>query len=124
MSEQERSALGDDFDRMMRQLDGLPDTVRTKPSTHDVQTFIGLAQSWIVTTFRRSERNNEGQVIKTGDTIFVRFVDANGGHRFIIPPEVADAIARQRDSLTTKNRRKAARQAVETRKENRKGRKP
>jgi len=34
----------------------------------------------------------------------------------IIPPEVADAIARQRDALTTKSRKRGARQAMETRK--------
>ena len=107
MSEQTPSPLGDTFDRVRRNLKGLPDTVTAGPST--IETFtplVELAETWIVSTVRQKER---------GDIIFLQIIDGSGGRRFVVPPDVADAIARQRDSLTTKNRRKGARQAVETR---------
>ena len=47
---------------------------------------------------------------KTGrDTIFVQYVGNDGSFRVALPPEVADVIARQRGSVTSKNRKTAAR---------------
>lgn len=99
-------SLGDTFDRVRRQLNGLPDTVTAGPST--IETFtplVELAETWIVSTVRQRER---------GDIIFLQIIDGNGGRRFVVPPAVADAIARQRETLVSKSRRKGARQAVET----------
>jgi hypothetical protein len=107
MNEQpERTALGDPFDRVRRNLNGLPDVVMAGPAT--VETFtpvLELAETWIVTTARQRDR---------GDVIFLQVISGNGGQRFIVPPKVADAISRQRDALSVKNRRKGARQAYET----------
>lgn len=98
--------LGDDYDKMMRALDGLPDVVVSRPATVNVRALVlGNAQQWIIVTARQKER---------GEFIFVSYVDANGGRRYVIPPEVVEAMLRQRDSITKKNRRKGARQAVET----------
>ena len=36
--------------------------------------------------------------------------------RIAVPPAAADAVARQRDALTTKNRKKAAREQAQARK--------
>ena len=102
---------------MTRSLDGLPDTIFVKPTTVVTLTpLLSLAQTWIVQTYRRSERNEVGTIVKSGDVIFIQFIDAEGGKRFVIPPDVADAIARQRDALGTKNRKKAARAVAADRK--------
>jgi len=99
----------DDFDRMMGSLDGLPDAVRTKPTTLlATSPLVGSAQTFIVQTVRRRDQ---------GDTIFLQYVDRNGSQRIVIPSNVADTIARQRESLGTMSRRKAGRLLAEVRKE-------
>lgn len=100
----------DDFDRHMGSLDGLPDVVRTKPTTlRTTSPLVGSAQTFIVQTVRRKD---------LGDTIFLEYVDRDGSKRIVIPSNVADTIARQRDALGTMSRKKAARQLVQERKEN------
>jgi hypothetical protein len=98
----------DKFDRMMGALEGLPDVTHTKPSTiTGLTTLIGAAQTFIVQTFRQREK---------GDTIFLQYVDDEGSVRLVIPPGAADAIARQREALGAKNRKKAAKQSAAARK--------
>lgn len=93
-----------EFDRLVGALEGLPDMVKSKPSTiRAMLPLVGIARSYIVQTYRLRER---------GDTIFLETVGAEGMIRLAIPPEVADAIARQRDALTSKNRSKSAKQAM------------
>lgn len=107
--------LGDAYDRVIRQLTGLPDTIATKPSTIATLTpIMNLAQTWIVQTYRQRDRG--GDAAKSKDIIFLQYIDANGGKRFVIPPDVADAIARQRDALSTKNRSKSAKERAAERK--------
>ena len=102
----EQSKLGDTFDRMSRALTGLPDTVHTKPSTVVTTTpLIALTQTFIIQTYRQREQ---------GDIVFLQYIGGDGTYRIVLPPEVADVIARQRDALSTKNRRAGARQAVQT----------
>jgi hypothetical protein len=106
MTEQYRTV--DKFDRMMGALANLPDVAHTKPSTVvAVSPLIGEAQTFIIQTFRQRE---------VGDTIFLQYVDGEGRVRLAIPPAAADAIARQRDALTTKIRRKVARDMAAARK--------
>lgn len=76
----ERSALGDEFDRTMRSLHGVPDVVSTKATT--IRTLTPVAENSHVA----------------------------------LPPEVADCIARQRDALGTKSRKRAAKQEAARRK--------
>lgn len=98
----------DKFDRLMGALVNLPDVTRTRPSTISVVSpLIGEAQTFIVETYRQRE---------VGDTIFLQYVDGNGSVRIAIPPEAADAIARQRDALTTKVRRKIGKERAAERK--------
>lgn len=96
----------DKFDRLMGALVNLPDVTHTKPSTVAVVSpLIGEAQTFIIQTYRQRE---------VGDTIFLQYVDAEKSVRIAIPPEAAEAIARQRDALTVKVRRLAGkRQAAE-----------
>lgn len=98
----------DKFDRMLGALHSLPDVASTQPSTVvAVLPLIGSAQTYIIQTLRQKEQ---------GDTIFVQYVDDQGSVRLVIPPAAADAIARQRDALTAKNRKRAARESAQRRK--------
>lgn len=97
------------YDRLLGALDGLPDVVHTRPSTvRAIVPIIGAAETWIVQTYRQTEQ---------GDTIFLESVSAAGAVRIALPPKVAAAIARQRDSLTAQSRSKAARAAAQDRKD-------
>lgn len=72
----------------------------TKPSTiKNVQIITGKTETFIVETARHSE---------LGDTIFVECMNDDGLVRLALPPRVANAISRQRDSLTARTRSKAA----------------
>jgi len=106
--EERSTALGDEFDRIIRSLTDLPDVVKTAPRTIiDVSFMLNLAQTFVVQTYRHRDK---------GDYILVQHIGRSGeGFRLILPPKVAATIARQRDALTAKNRKKAAQQAVETR---------
>lgn len=98
----------DKFDRLMGALIGLPDVTHSKPTTCSVVSpLIGEAQTFIIQTYRQRE---------VGDTIFVQYIDAEKSVRIAIPPEVADTIARQRDALTTKIRKKIGRDSAAARK--------
>jgi hypothetical protein len=51
-----------------------------------------------------------------GDHVFLETVSRDGAIRIVLPPQVADAIARQRDTLTAKSRSKAAKTLAQERK--------
>lgn len=95
------------FDRIMGSLDGRPDVTKSAPSTIRLSRPLVGTETFIVQTYR--EREN-------GDTIFVEYASSDGLVRMALPPAVADTIARQRDSLTTKVRRKIGRDAAAARK--------
>lgn len=100
--------MPDPYDRLYGSLDGLPDVVHSRPSTIRTSVpIIGSAETWIVQTFRQTE---------VGDTIFLEAVSGRGSLRLAIPPAVAEAISRQREALTTKNRKKAAKRVADERK--------
>lgn len=93
----------DPFDRVLGSLDGLPDVVHTQQSTSQATVpLVGHAETYLVQTFRQRD---------VGDTIFLQRISAQGSLRLVIPPKVADIIARQREALTDKSRSKAARAA-------------
>jgi len=93
------------FDRVAGTLHDLPDVQTTRPTTvTTVMPMIGNSQTFVVQTYRQRDQ---------GDTIFLQYIDAAGSDRIVIPPKVADAIARQRDALTKKNRRAAGRATAE-----------
>lgn len=90
-----------EFDRLVGALEGLPDVVKSKPTTiRAMLPLIGIARSFIVQTYRQRDK---------GDTIFIETLSSEDRQvRLAIPPQVAEAIARQRDGLGTKSRSKAA----------------
>jgi len=98
----------DKFDRMMGALHELPDVTRTKASTVVVTTpMIGATQTFVIQTLRQREQ---------GDTIFLQYMDDTGSLRIAIPPAAADAIARQRDALTAKVRKRIGKESAQARK--------
>lgn len=98
----------DKFDRMFAALNDLPDVTKTKPSTITVNTpVIGSVQTFILQTIRQRE---------VGDTLFIQYVDDNGSVRLFLPPAVSEAISRQRDSLTTKVRKRVGKDSAAARK--------
>lgn len=108
MESKVHAALGDQFDRTIGSMDGLPDTVKTKESTIRAHTPVfGLSQTFIIQTYRQKE---------AGDTIFIEFVGADGSLRLVLPPVVSNVIARQRDALTGKVRSKTAKAQAQDRK--------
>jgi hypothetical protein len=99
----------DNYDRQAGQLEGLPDCIKTLPSTiRNVQAMSLNAQTYIVQTVRQKD---------IGDHIFLESVTRNGTVRIVLPPKVADAIARQRDALTARSRSKAAKRVAQERME-------
>lgn len=95
------------YDRQLSGLHGLPEVASTKPSTLRAVSPFGLGTNvFIVQTFRQKE---------VGDTIFLEHGSEAGYVRIVIPPAVADAIARQRDQLTFKVRSRAGKQNAENR---------
>ena len=100
--------LPDAYDAKRDKLDGLPDVVRTKPTTIRVTNPYGRSETWILESFRQS---------KVGDTIFLEVATGEGNLRLAIPPEISKAIARQRDALTGKSRSKAAKAEAARRQE-------
>lgn len=98
----------DKFDRLYGALAELPDVTKSKPSTVFVSTpLIGATQTLIVQTLRQRE---------VGDTIFLQHIDEHGAVRIAIPPAAAEAIARQRDALTTKVRKRVSKEQAQARK--------
>jgi len=79
----------------------------TKPSTiKTVQSLTGRAETFVIQTCRHEEN---------GDYIFIDCMDENGVLRLALPPKVANAIAAQRDSLTTRRRSISSKTAMKNR---------
>jgi len=97
----------DEYSQTLRRVLDNPSSIHTRPTTIQAVTFLGQSETWIVQTVRADNR----------DTVFVQHVAAEGSERLVLPPSVTGAIARQRDALAGVLRRKAARQAAETRKQ-------
>jgi hypothetical protein len=108
MTHNDEHTIRSEFDRILGGLDGLPDVAHAGPSTIRSVSFIGTAQTFILSTYRMREQ---------GDTIFLETISGEGSLRLVIPPAVADAIARQRDTLTTKVRRRVGKASAEARKQ-------
>jgi hypothetical protein len=110
-----------EFDRLLGLLTGLTDTLHTASTTIRVIPTLGVGGSstWIVQTYRQQERDEDGKVVSSADTVFLeRLVgrDYAAPIRIPIPPPVVAAIARQRDALTSRTRARAAQAAALTRK--------
>lgn len=69
--------------------------LHTKPTTiEEVNKITGEAETFIVQTIR----------IEDGDHVVVKFVDKEGVKRLILPPKVANTLARHHDALSARAR--------------------
>lgn len=105
MSDEIKSGLNY-FDRQYSTLDGLPDVVKTRPTTIRVVPHnLGIGtHTYIVSAARQREK---------GDTIFLEVASESGITRIVIPPAVADTIARHREQLNGKSRSRAGKRIAE-----------
>jgi hypothetical protein len=95
----------DPFDRLLSSLIGLPNGAHTKPAVVQSIDFYGNASTFIVQTVRTDETV----------TAFVTQVSADGAQRTILPGAVLAVLDRQRESITTKLRRRNGKRIAEER---------
>jgi hypothetical protein len=91
-----------EHDRLLAEYEGLPDALKTGTSTIRAVPFIPTHPTslWVVQTLRVKDR---------GDFAFItRVSDPDGALQLVLPPQVTEVLARQRDQLTTRSRSKAA----------------
>ena len=81
----------------------------TKPTTvRNVESVTGRTETFVIETCRYEDK---------GDYIFVECMEEAGLTRLCLPPKVADAIASQREALTTRRRKIAAKRLAQERME-------
>lgn len=98
----------DNFNRLLGALHGLPEVVSTKPSVVQAVTVItGESEFFSVQTYRHEKQ----------DTIFLQCVRNGQTIRMALPPAVAIAIARQRESLSARVRSLTAKRVAQERKD-------
>lgn len=107
--------MPDPYDRLLGQFDGLPDICKTRQSIVRVMPPFGVggSETFICQTVRQRGADKE----PSKEWIFVEYVTREKAIRLVFPPEVSSLIQRQHDQLTTVNRKRGARQAVQTRAE-------
>ncbi len=94
----------DAYSVTLAQLRDNPGALYGNGSTIDLVTFLRNSETWFVQVIR----------VEGKDHGFIQRIGAEGGQRWVLPPEVMAAIARQTSGLTDKARRRGARQAVAT----------
>jgi hypothetical protein len=121
-SDQPSGNLPDDYDRILGALDGVQQVIKTKPSIFTVMPLFGVGGStlYTVTTARQwhttlDKKGKERTISR--DVIFLQVVRSGVPPiRVALPAEVADAFARQRDAVTTMQRRNNGRRIAAERK--------
>jgi hypothetical protein len=101
----------DVFSRSLRAIQDNPASLGASSTVH-ARDFYGNAETWVIETFRTLDARNNPRV-----SVFVQFNAADGGRRYVLPPEVMAAIFRHNDHLIKRTRRRAARKAVDTKRE-------
>jgi hypothetical protein len=115
-------AMPEAFDRQLGNLDGLPGALSIGPTIYQSADLLGVAATYIVRTVRQQDRvptaNPEKDAASSPRfTVFLEYYSKSEKIRLVIPPKVADLIARHRDRLTDRARSKAAKALAERRKE-------
>lgn len=104
----ETSGMPDTYDRLLGNLKDLPDVTHTQTSiVKTTVPIVGHQQTTIIQTYRQAG---------VGDFIFVETIGREGAFRYVLMPEAANAVARQRDSLKTIVQRKHGRRLAAERK--------
>ena len=103
-----RQVHADAYDTAIKSLQGRPETICTQMQAIVIEDAMKTSErQYTVRTFRVREE---------GDHVCLTYVGAEGSFRLVLPPKVTAAITRQRDVLTTKNRKAAARAEAARRK--------
>jgi hypothetical protein len=107
----------DAFDRLLGALDGLPGVTSTTPTTIDmVQPVVGHNTTYVVRTFRQQFQTEPDDAHKRRtwfeDTLFIKFIEGTRVVRLPLPEKVITAAIRQRESLTSRARKKLAKAAA------------
>ncbi len=117
----ETTMLPDAFDHALDSMKGRPDVVSTKVSTiRTTPTLaIGGSRLYAIQTFRYTpiRTSPDEKPGRSVDTIFLEVYGSEGSHRLVLPNEVAEAIARQRESVGGKTRSKTAKRLAAERAE-------
>lgn len=98
------------YDRIMGQVNGFQHTRASM--VRNMTMMIGAVHTHIVQTFREPDTEDK----RGGDFISIEIVTSEGSDRFVLPPEVARVIARQREQLSTMSRKRAAKLKAKQRK--------
>lgn len=102
----EQTLPRDAFSVALRAVHDNPGAIGSGSTVH-LRDLLGNAESWIVETFR----------VDGKELVFLQRNAAEGGMRLVLPAEVTSALARQRDQVIAKARKRAARQGLATRRE-------
>ncbi len=107
----------DAFDQLLGSLDGLPGVTSTLPTTIDlVQPVVGHNTTYVVRTFRQQFQTEPDDANKRRtwfeDTLFIKFIEGTRVVRLPLPEKVITAAIRQRESLTSRSRKKLAKAAA------------
>lgn len=123
MSDNERSKAypDDEFDRMLGMLDGLPGLIKTDCRTKRVVPNLGVGGvvTFNIQTLRlydKEPRADGKDVTVTREYLFLETTSKDRHIRLVIPDEVCEIIARQRESLTTQKRSRIAKAQAAARK--------
>lgn len=91
----------DEYSLCFNNLNDHPEKLSTRSTVH-TKNLLGHFDDWIVETVR-----TEGE-----DHVFIRWINAEGGQRLVLPPAITLALARQRDSLTKRSRQRSSRRTA------------
>jgi hypothetical protein len=100
----ERTLPNDEFTATRRSLTNHPGAFAAGTTVH-VSDDYGNLVTWVVETFR----------VDGSDTILLQRNAADGGARYVLPPQVCTVLAGHRDRVVAQSRRRAARQGAATR---------
>lgn len=94
----------DEFSRLLRETQNNPGAFGAGSTVH-IKDFYGNLESWIVETYR----------VNGTERVFIQRTTAAGLTRLVLPEQITATYNRHRDQLIARSRRRAARQAVATR---------
>jgi hypothetical protein len=96
----------DPFDVAMDEVSGHPNGAQTQPAVVQNVDHYGNVSSFMVQTVKWAE----------GNSVFITQVNAQGSARYVLPPKVMAAIARQQEQVTSIVRRRHGKRLAEDRK--------
>lgn len=108
----------DSYDRALGDVVATSGALAAKMFVKDtIAPITGQALTYMVQTYRvMKAKDGDEQESRPEFWMFVKFIEGNKAIKIALPPVVCDAIARQREALTGKARKKAAKRGAATRK--------